>query len=51
MIKKIKAFIDKISERLNYSRCYTANEYSGKAVMGICECDNLNCPFNIKREG
>lgn len=49
MIKKIKDFIHKISESRAYSSCYTFHEYEGDAVFSMCECDDLNCPYNVKK--
>ena len=47
-MERIKALFKKLIARHGYSRCYTNNEYTGKAVFLMCECDDTNCPFNVK---
>lgn len=51
---KIIEFINKIIDsivfvdsQLEYSRCYDYNEGTGKAVFDMCECNDMNCPYNV----
>ena len=46
-MERIKALLKKLIARHEYSKCYTRNEYTGKAVFLMCECDDMNCPFNV----
>ena len=45
----ISNFIVKAGEYIDYSICYDMNEQTGKAVINMCEFDDLNCMFNVKR--
>lgn len=51
MIERIKKMIERISERLEYSRCYSAMEDSGIAVFNMCSgtstCCRNSCPFYV----
>lgn len=49
LIKKLHNVFNDFQTKLEYSRCYSANEDTGNATMGLCECDDLNCPHNCKK--
>lgn len=48
-MERVKHILEKITTKIRYSRCYTFNECSGNAVFGMCNCSDMECPYNVNK--